>query len=82
MGILLLVVRKWFNVSSRSYLHTCLVGLKVIRVVTVFLKMFEVGTIQVKVTRVAVGETSLAQKFFIIMLSMRFYVDICFLVWL
>jgi len=37
---------------------------------TIFLKtIFEVGTIQVKVTCIAIGETSLAQKFFIIILS-------------
>ena len=70
MGILLLVARKWLIVSSRCYLHTYLVGLKVIWVMTIFLKpVFEVGTIQEKVTCIAIGETSLAQMFFIIMLS-------------
>jgi hypothetical protein len=36
----------------------------------IFLKpIFEVGAIQVKITCIAIGETSLAQKFFIIILS-------------
>ena len=36
----------------------------------IFLKpLFEVGTVEVKVTRIAIGETSLARKFFIIILS-------------